>query len=464
MPACVEPVTVQTMIVSKKTPSSRLLLRRPRGPSSRSRDRRAGAPTRRPGCAYGVPPLASHLLQRVLPGVPDPDVEAARVEPHVGAHDPRQQDVADLVVDGVRPVDPAAPARARHLQAEPRGDRGDLAGVVGLVRRRSRPACRTAADRVRRRGTPACGSCCRRRRGPSCSPRASPRSAGRRGARSAAPCGAPGWGRRAAGSGRSRREPSVSVLKGLPAGDARSLPHRGAPVGCTRCVVTGERPASWASTERWAVTRSPPVCEPEVMAGTPVTRYARSGEVNIAYQVVGDGAGRPGLRARLGLARRAGLGAAGPRGRLPAAGVLLPADPLRQAWHRHVRPGRDGPAAHPGAADGRPARSPRRRRLRARRRLRRLRGREHEHAVRRDPPGPDDRAVHLRQHRAPAPELRTTRGRRPGSSASRPSTTSSGTGPPGWAGRTWRPASTPPGSTSCPATTAGAPARELRSP
>ena len=40
-----------------------------------------------------------HLLPGFLPGVAETDVEAARIEAHVGAHVPRQQDVAYLVVD-----------------------------------------------------------------------------------------------------------------------------------------------------------------------------------------------------------------------------------------------------------------------------------------------------------------------------------------------------------------------------
>ena len=115
IPACVEPVTVQTTIVSKKTPSSLLLLLDLVRPSWRSPGRRAGGRTRRPGSAYGVPPRGLDLVERLLPAAPEADVEAGVVEPHVGAHDPRQQDVADPVVDGVGPVDPASPAPARHF-------------------------------------------------------------------------------------------------------------------------------------------------------------------------------------------------------------------------------------------------------------------------------------------------------------------------------------------------------------
>ena len=78
--------------------------------------------------------LSTALLdgrERVLPALADPDVESSRIEPHVGAHDPREEDVADLVVDGVGPLDPVL-LDEHAAQAETRGDRRDLARVVGL--------------------------------------------------------------------------------------------------------------------------------------------------------------------------------------------------------------------------------------------------------------------------------------------------------------------------------------------
>ena len=78
--------------------------------------------------------LAAALLdrrERVLPAPPDPDVEAGRVEPHVRAHDPREEDVADLVVDGVRPVDPVL-LHEHAAEAEPCRDGRDLPRVVRL--------------------------------------------------------------------------------------------------------------------------------------------------------------------------------------------------------------------------------------------------------------------------------------------------------------------------------------------
>jgi hypothetical protein len=72
------------------------------------------------------------LAQGVLPRVADADVEAVRVQARVGAHHPREQDVADLVVHRVVPGDPLLLHEAA-LQAEVCRDRGDLPGVVGLV-------------------------------------------------------------------------------------------------------------------------------------------------------------------------------------------------------------------------------------------------------------------------------------------------------------------------------------------
>ena len=176
IPAWVEPVTVQTTMVSKKTPSSASCcatssaqLAKPSPPSGCSE-----APA---GMAYGVaaaaprPPRCA-CSQRVA----DPDVEAGGVEAHVGAHDPGQQDVADLVVDASRASPPTSPAPAR-TSARASRPRRRPAGCGWTGRRRSRRACRRPGPARPGRGTPACGSCCRRRRARSCSPRAWPRSA-----------------------------------------------------------------------------------------------------------------------------------------------------------------------------------------------------------------------------------------------------------------------------------------------
>jgi hypothetical protein len=69
--------------------------------------------------------------ERLLPALLEADPEPGLDEAHVGAHDPAELDVADAVVDDVRPVDPAL----LHEDAAHAGARGggrDLAGVVGL--------------------------------------------------------------------------------------------------------------------------------------------------------------------------------------------------------------------------------------------------------------------------------------------------------------------------------------------
>ena len=71
----------------------------------------------------------------------------------------------------------------------------------------------------------------------------------------------------------------------------------------------------------------------------PETRYARSGDVHIAYQVVGEGPLDLVLRSRLGLQRRGVLGGARRRPLSRAPGLVRAPDPLRQARHRPLRPG-----------------------------------------------------------------------------------------------------------------------------
>ena len=130
MPACVEPVTEHTTIVSKKTPSSRSCS------ATSSRPAREAEPAERMvgsagGDRVGLPAGLLDRRERLLPALADPDVEPRRVEPHVGAHDPREQDVADLVVDDVGPVDPVL-LHEHAAQPEACGDGGDLARVVRL--------------------------------------------------------------------------------------------------------------------------------------------------------------------------------------------------------------------------------------------------------------------------------------------------------------------------------------------
>ena len=77
------------------------------------------------------------------------------------------------------------------------------------------------------------------------------------------------------------------------------------------------------------------------------------------------------------------MGVAGARRVLPAPGVVLPADPVRQARDGPVRPGARGPPADARAADGRHARRDGGGRVRAGGAPRRVRGRPDVPAVRR---------------------------------------------------------------------------------
>ena len=115
---------------------------------------------------------------------------------------------------------------------------------------------------------------------------------------------------------------------------------------------------------RWVVVADTSAVQAE-------TQYAKSGDVSIAYQVVGDGAFDVVLVAGL-LARRAGMVASPPprRGAAPTVRVRA-ADLLRPARHGYVRPGQRGVARD---ADGRHARGHGRRRLEAGRPLRMAEG------------------------------------------------------------------------------------------
>ena len=101
--------------------------------------------------------------------------------------------------------------------------------------------------------------------------------------------------------------------------------------------------SSWPSsvkTQAWTCRRC--VTAAGTAAAAPV-RYARSGDLSIAYQVTGDGPIDlvlvPGLR----LAPREGLGGAAPCALPRPARLVRAADPLRQARHRALRPAAGSP-------------------------------------------------------------------------------------------------------------------------
>jgi hypothetical protein len=67
----------------------------------------------------------------LFPALLEADAELGAHQAHVGPGEAADQDVADLVVDGVGPLDPAL-LHEHALEPGTRGDGGDLAGVVRL--------------------------------------------------------------------------------------------------------------------------------------------------------------------------------------------------------------------------------------------------------------------------------------------------------------------------------------------
>ncbi len=114
----------------------------------------------------------------------------------------------------------------------------------------------------------------------------------------------------------------------------------------------------------------------------PEIRYAKSGDVHLAYQVVGDATSRPRARPGLGLSPRVRVGGAAFLAFPAPPGFLLATDLARPPWHRAFRS--RGRAAVAGAADGRCAGGDGRGRIAARGDLRHLRGRADGHDVRGD--------------------------------------------------------------------------------
>ena len=79
----------------------------------------------------GLAALAPHLLERTLPGFLHRRRIARPLQHRLGAHEAGEQDVADLVVNGVVPVRPFLLHEAA-AQPEHGGDGGHLTGVVRL--------------------------------------------------------------------------------------------------------------------------------------------------------------------------------------------------------------------------------------------------------------------------------------------------------------------------------------------
>ncbi|MEY9477402.1 hypothetical protein ABH981_001615 [Bradyrhizobium ottawaense] len=83
------------------------------------------------GNRVGLAARRLHLVDRLLPALADADVEAVVDEAHVGAHDAREHDVADTVIDRVLVRHPGFLHQAA-LHSDLGGDGGDHAGVVRL--------------------------------------------------------------------------------------------------------------------------------------------------------------------------------------------------------------------------------------------------------------------------------------------------------------------------------------------
>ena len=204
IPACVEPVTEHTTMVSKKTPSSRSCsrdLHRPaREPVAAERMVTEAPAGNRVGLAAG----REHVREHLFPALLDADAELRPDQPHVRTSKPAYQDVADLVVDEVRPGDPAL-LDEHELQTGIGGYGRDLAGVVGLDAADRHERVATLRQCVGDQVLQLAPLCCRRRRFPSSCPRASPRPRRRPDASSSGQ--AAGWatGRTGAASGGSRR-------------------------------------------------------------------------------------------------------------------------------------------------------------------------------------------------------------------------------------------------------------------
>ena len=130
-----------------------------------------------------------------------------------------------------------------------------------------------------------------------------------------------------------------------------------------------------------------------VRAGAPPVRYARSGDLSIAYQVTGDGP--IDLVLISGFVSHLEKDWEEPRHAhfLERLGSIAPADPLRQARHRPLRPACR--RARPRDADGRRARRHGRGRQRARRAVRLLRGRADGDPLRRHLSRSESRALVL---------------------------------------------------------------------
>ena len=116
--------------MSKKSSELRLLVGDLAGPACEpvAAERMVGGAGRD---GVGLAATLADVVERLLPALAEADVEAGVGQAHVGAHDPREEDVADRLVARVVPVDPVL-LHEDAGEAEVRCHRRDLPRVVGL--------------------------------------------------------------------------------------------------------------------------------------------------------------------------------------------------------------------------------------------------------------------------------------------------------------------------------------------
>ena len=185
MPACEEPVTLQTTIVSKKTPRSRLLLPATRGPvgETEAAERVVGGTGRD---RVGVPPArstsSSARCQLSLNSMPKPTGSSRTSAPMI--RDSRMLPTLSFTESGQ--FDPSL-LHQHGLEAELGRDGGDLPGVVGLDTADGHQGVRALGERIRDEVLELAGLVAAVGQPGVARPRVSPRSPPRRGAGSAGP-------------------------------------------------------------------------------------------------------------------------------------------------------------------------------------------------------------------------------------------------------------------------------------
>ncbi len=192
------------------------------------------------GNRVGLAAARHDVRERLLPALLEADPEARLHEPHVGAHEPGEEDVADAVVGDVGPVDPAL-LHEHALEAGHRGRGRDLAGVVRLDATDRHERVAALRQRVGHEVLELARLVPAERVAPSSGPRASPTASRHRGASSAAAAAGSGSARTAAETARTTRGTQQASPPEPPRGRrpcaitrARSRTHR---PGFARCAA-----------------------------------------------------------------------------------------------------------------------------------------------------------------------------------------------------------------------------------